>query len=327
MNIQPRPRGRGFHWAAGHQHDHRRQTVQFVAAGHAGAVGSWRMFRREAAPCAGAAVGAPMEDRSEMSVRCVRLRFLSVALACAALGIVTAVAVVVLLAFRLSNVRVHFVSASRCEREPVSGSLCIFMVFGNKGCAYQSYVFPRPTMDEHGTFLPHDWDTPLEQILPPQAAAYGRDFWASGWRMFGLTRFVEFYGWPWRAAYCVSDLSFTSGGMGVATTGVAVSRWSHRHPGFGVPFAVVIPTQPLWPGLAGDAGVFAGGYAVTPVVLWCLRRVRRSRRAARGSCPRCDYDLSGVRDGACPECGARLPERCLGPAAATPAGSNESAGG
>jgi len=45
--------------------------------------------------------------------------------------------------------------------------------------------------------------------------------------------------------------------------------------------------------------------------IWCVRELVRlvmiQYRQSRGSCLRCGYDCSGLRAGACPECGAAIP--------------------
>jgi hypothetical protein len=62
--------------------------------------------------------------------------------------------------------------------------------------------------------------------------------------------------------------------------------------------------QPLWRGLALNTLLYAG-------LVWAVwfgpGVVRRRRRRRRGLCVRCGYDLKGLSDGACPECGAERP--------------------
>jgi hypothetical protein len=66
-----------------------------------------------------------------------------------------------------------------------------------------------------------------------------------------------------------------------------------------------LPYRPVWIGFALDTIVYAAA-------LWCLflllpGRWRRRRRAKRGWCIACGYDLRGHDHAACPECGAPAP--------------------
>jgi hypothetical protein len=69
---------------------------------------------------------------------------------------------------------------------------------------------------------------------------------------------------------------------------------------------VEIGPIPIWRGVAIDTAFYSG----LAFVLWCAPRVIRwQRRRARGQCPACGYDLSGLPQGSsplpCPECGAK----------------------
>lgn len=64
------------------------------------------------------------------------------------------------------------------------------------------------------------------------------------------------------------------------------------------------PVTPIWPGLAVNSAMFG---AVWWGVLWTVGEVRRRRRAGKGQCPACDYDLGGRLDDGCPECGWNRP--------------------
>ena len=66
----------------------------------------------------------------------------------------------------------------------------------------------------------------------------------------------------------------------------------HTPPGFSV-------FGPLWPFMMPIAG--------TTVIAWRLDTLAR-RRARLNLCPKCDYDRTGLADGAvCPECGSAPP--------------------
>ncbi|MFI4896321.1 MAG: hypothetical protein ACIARR_00675 [Phycisphaerales bacterium JB059] len=63
-----------------------------------------------------------------------------------------------------------------------------------------------------------------------------------------------------------------------------------------------IPVRPVWPGFLINTLVYAGA-------CWLLLAAPggavRWRRARRGLCPACGYDLNGLP--ACPECGVSPP--------------------
>lgn len=61
----------------------------------------------------------------------------------------------------------------------------------------------------------------------------------------------------------------------------------------------LVPYLPLWPGLLGNT-LFYAIFALIPLSL--LRRRKLRRRARRGLCLACAYEL-GEGVAACPECG------------------------
>jgi hypothetical protein len=64
--------------------------------------------------------------------------------------------------------------------------------------------------------------------------------------------------------------------------------------------AEVLPLRPLWPGFAGNTLAYG---AVLAVVVFIPAKLRRTLRRRRGRCVKCNYDLRGLPDGPCPECG------------------------
>jgi hypothetical protein len=76
------------------------------------------------------------------------------------------------------------------------------------------------------------------------------------------------------------------------------------------------PYLPIWRGFLLSTIAFAVPAWMLSLLPGGVARWRRRRRAARGGCAECGYDLAGlaVGDGArtCPECGA--PSRCQAPA-------------
>jgi hypothetical protein len=77
---------------------------------------------------------------------------------------------------------------------------------------------------------------------------------------------------------------------------------------FGDVFQVTSPPMPMWAVSIGH-GLAAAVFAVPPAA-WMLLAARRAvaarRRAERGLCTGCGYDLRGNASGVCPECGAAL---------------------
>lgn len=96
-------------------------------------------------------------------------------------------------------------------------------------------------------------------------------------------------GWPWRSAYCVERMEPGT------PTARRVGRWDVS--AFGKDWYV--PLLPNWPGLLANV-VFYTALVLSPVALWRWRRLRR--RAKRGRCLACGYELGGGV-GTCPECG------------------------
>lgn len=96
-------------------------------------------------------------------------------------------------------------------------------------------------------------------------------------------------GWPWRAAWGVQ--------AGHLRSPPATNRGVWNAAAFGS--VLSIPYLPLWPGLLGNT-LFYGALALIPIGL--LRRRTLRRRARRGLCVACCYEL-GEGVSACPECG------------------------
>jgi len=61
-----------------------------------------------------------------------------------------------------------------------------------------------------------------------------------------------------------------------------------------------LPTRVWWPGMLADVGFFGGAAALLLAGPGAATRWRRRRR---GACLGCGYDVRGVTDGVCPECG------------------------
>jgi hypothetical protein len=61
-----------------------------------------------------------------------------------------------------------------------------------------------------------------------------------------------------------------------------------------------LPCAPLWAGLAINTTFYA---AIWWLLLALPRLIRRTLRTRRGLCPSCAYDMRGLANAPCPECG------------------------
>lgn len=100
-------------------------------------------------------------------------------------------------------------------------------------------------------------------------------------------------GWPLLAARHVTAYDDASTGPG-QTRGEYNTRILGR--------SRLIPTEPVWLGLAGNT-IFYAGATIALVVL--VRVLRRARRRRGNRCVGCGYDLSGGGS-VCPECGCAV---------------------
>ena len=57
----------------------------------------------------------------------------------------------------------------------------------------------------------------------------------------------------------------------------------------------------MWPGFLINTLLYA---CIPLAILFGPRQIRRLSRRRRGACLRCGYDLRGLTDGLCPECGS-----------------------
>ena len=92
-------------------------------------------------------------------------------------------------------------------------------------------------------------------------------------------------------------------------------KWGHQLPfkemtldpsftSFTLPRA--LPLRPLWRGFIINSAFYAViFYTVASVILW----IRRIRRRSGNQCPTCGYDLKGLPNRPCPECGASTTPR------------------
>lgn len=120
------------------------------------------------------------------------------------------------------------------------------------------------------------------------------------------------HGWPWLALRSRCDIATIEKGTqpnglpdfeSVKELSRAVElHWpwaseASRAKGSG---EVMLPLEPIWSGFAANTLVYS---ALWYGMLFAPGMVRRWRRAKRGRCCACGYDLRGVLVSGCPECG------------------------
>lgn len=106
-------------------------------------------------------------------------------------------------------------------------------------------------------------------------------------------------GWPWRATWgwaCtqMEDKRYVTRRRGHVEIRTPHTTWSLR------PNTVELPYLPLWRGLILSTLFYA---AIWWGLLALPRLIRRTLRARRGLCPSCAYDMRGLTNSPCPECG------------------------
>lgn len=105
-------------------------------------------------------------------------------------------------------------------------------------------------------------------------------------------------GWPWRCFRAERSFDLTtfdplaeSWAFGaVLEEGSMITPLSSR----------VLPFEPIWPAMAGNASVFFAGSITMFLVVGLMRRIHRR---AHGKCAHCGYDLGKSDRYTCPECG------------------------
>lgn len=178
----------------------------------------------------------------------------------------------------------------------------MFRVSSHRRPTHQYVFVHRPIVFQHGENVVSDWDPPIRTVIPPIAVAYAYDFWKSHPRQIDC-RLVEFHGWPFPAAYSVSDLAFSNWTPGIAvsaTTGFVAPRFTHVRPEFMSPSESIIPLDPIWSGALTNTAIFAAAWSLILIPIpWFRTLLRR-----RGQCPHCGYDTKGIPTTTCPECGS-----------------------
>lgn len=107
-------------------------------------------------------------------------------------------------------------------------------------------------------------------------------------------------GWPALAAWCEIQPGAVPGAAPGANGGLIVPFLSGTG---GLDELRVLPCRPIWRGVF----VNAAWYAAAMIVLSAFTRAaRRAIRRFRGRCAACGYNLAGVIEEVCPECGERV---------------------
>lgn len=106
------------------------------------------------------------------------------------------------------------------------------------------------------------------------------------------------FGWPMPAMHYVSPAVKQPNNTGlVGTLAVRIpTRTLSRS-------LVYLPTMPFWKGFVVDVAFFG---TLWSIALYGPTLVRRVIRRRGDHCPTCNYDLRGVVNGVCPECGAAI---------------------
>lgn len=97
--------------------------------------------------------------------------------------------------------------------------------------------------------------------------------------------------------------ALTPSGSLVNTRWAIVRRWSGQLLLYSSS-SRVIPLAPIWLGFTVDALFYGAAWGVLLALVVGPGALRRALRRRRGRCLRCAYDLRGIPEGACPECGA-----------------------
>ncbi len=181
------------------------------------------------------------------------------------------------------------------------------------GLTRRTWFYHIPTALQFGDpFLPIDYSQPGEAPSTLRWGCWpevvkGFDHWTSNDAAWptppGEAVVEECAGWPWRALWWSAPWK-SAGPIGPplppdTSSGIALPTLAGRWDATAVR---ALPLVPIWSGLAADTLVYA--------VVWCgvwfgVGAIRRRYRRGRGLCPGCAYDLRGLTEGPCPECGRR----------------------
>lgn len=132
------------------------------------------------------------------------------------------------------------------------------------------------------------------RYTPSWRDEYNHSWWSSRtWHLYEG-------GWPWRATWGWACTHPVNNKYKVTRGGALTLRslYAPRTPIQGT--TTDVPYLPLWPGLILNTLFYAG---IWWALLAILRFIRRTLRTRRGLCPSCGYDMQGLSNTPCPECG------------------------
>lgn len=136
-----------------------------------------------------------------------------------------------------------------------------------------------------------------------------------------VTPLIEYVsGWPLPALYgrllggptdqaTVDSFDAPRFGYAAVEGGLALAGGEERRLGS----IVLLPATPLWRGLLLNAALMLIGLHLVLVLATGIWRLRARRRRARGRCASCGYNLRGLQEDVCPECGWSAGDRARRP--------------
>lgn len=219
-------------------------------------------------------------------------------LTCAVMGVVTTYAVSWRLMNRLESSTMVPIGT---YVHLVDGGIWRYDVFGGRGTEWViarsessiSFSDDRPASGRVGT--PPSWSLVRRESPQRIAARCG----AASQKP--ILVFERRAGWP-RSG--VVDRRFHSVPFNAGYDSIPGKSYSVKFQaskGFGLPSdGVTLAFMPLWPGFAVDAALFGSAWAA---LLGLVMLAWRRMRAREGRCRKCRYDLKGLREAVCPECG------------------------
>jgi len=130
--------------------------------------------------------------------------------------------------------------------------------------------------------------------LPYWSSAHGPARAQQGWELEGYLDWA--YGWPMRAL----KHSHITRPIGVWEASGNSASSDDTRGALEISPGITLPYLPIWPGILANTAFYA--VIIAAIHLGALA-IRRRRRIRRGLCPACRYDLRGLPQRACPECG------------------------
>jgi len=193
---------------------------------------------------------------------------------------------------------------------------------GGYNCVGSTELFWQPQSAQNWYFNPRRLDANMNpKPRPPEPAlskpwkAQSLPNWVPGWTGFdslqSTPRRVEevwacAQGWPLRSFHCLfvdgslwgTPFRLTYNAIG----GVPLDNKIDRHAGGATFYYSGLAYSPIWSGLIGNTAFFALAW----LSLFYVCGTRRKWWPGPGRCSGCGYDLQGLKQSVCPECGKSL---------------------